>query len=163
MPSLRAAIFGFVLLIALAFGITRCSHVMPRRAPQTAQLPLVVPQVFPDHPDISLPPVSIELPEIFTILADYRIEHVSRLMTFMRFWGLTDPATKTIYINADVSEDSRIETVIHEVLHVIYMRRGYDTRGPYEDLVEARAQEIYHQLYGPPRPIDLGSHCTDSK
>lgn len=103
-------------------------------------------------PAITLPSVDLDLAEVVDMLVDYDIVHVNRLMSFLHYYGLTDPRTHTIYINTDVSMSETRDTIIHELLHVVYFRRGVDTSGPYEPFIGARAHEIYLKLYGFPAP-----------
>ena len=103
------------------------------------------------HPEIvelpALPDVELELSEVLEILSDYDVLHESRVMSFLNYYGLTDLNTKTIFINEDVSQDYRIATLLHELLHVVYARRGYVTTGPYDAVIEAKAQKLYRQMF----------------
>ena len=117
-------------------------------------LPMRMPAQEEQHPDILIdasayPKVDITLPEVLDILSDYEIVHESRLMTYIRYFGLTVTETRTIYINGSVDQATRRSTMIHELLHVIYFRRGFSSKGPaWEAIIEARESEIYSELYG---------------
>ena len=97
----------------------------------------------------ALPPADLDLKAVIDVLAEYDVVHESRLMTFLGYYGLTDPATKTIYINDREEIGVRRETVLHEFVHAIYMRQGVNTSGPWEPFVDAKAQRVFDVLYGP--------------
>jgi hypothetical protein len=146
-PRRRGLALGIALLFSVAGFLlgTLLAHPDMHPWPRRMQDPQSTVTV---DPTLSLPPLDPSLAEVIEILADYDVLHEGRLMTYAHWYGLTDPNTKTIFINSSVAEDYRAETLLHELLHILYMRRGIDTRGPYEDLVEAKAQELYRQLYG---------------
>lgn len=102
-----------------------------------------------DYAAWAVPSVDVDMAEVIDILTDYSVVHEGKLLTYLKYYGLTDPRAKTIYINSDVAQSDSRDTVIHELLHVIYFRRGFDTSGQYEDLISQRAHEIYLKLYGP--------------
>ena len=101
--------------------------------------------------DLSAVPLEdVTLPEVITILADYDFVHEGRVLTHNQYFGLTDPGSRTIFINSRPDETTRKLTVIHEILHVIYARRGYMPVGPlWEQRITTQEREIYSRLYSP--------------
>lgn len=155
---------GLVLMVALLMASE--SHTLPKVMKQvtviqgvtqtgdltTEVVPTQDAPVTPvgiDYAAWAVPSVDVDMAEVIDILTDYSVVHEGKLLTYLKYYGLTDPRAKTIYINSDVAQSDSRDTVIHELLHVIYFRRGFDTSGQYEELISARAHEIYLKLYGP--------------
>ena len=135
-------------ILTLLFSLTLyASQAGPAGQDGTSSTPPVIAVMSADHPGITLPPVDVTIREVLEILSDYDIVHENKLMTFLQYYGLTDPNAKTIYINSSIAGEFRTLTVIHEILHVIYSRRGYNTSGPFEPLIDSKARALYHQLY----------------
>ncbi len=149
---LAALVFGFAISV---LSLAKC-HAVFGQTPEPP--PAIVITLNGPQAAVTLPEIDVTLAEVCEILADYNVVHEHGLMSYLRYFGLTIPETKTIYVNADVSHEQLTETVIHEVVHIIYNRKGYDTRGPYEDLVETKAQKVYAELYGPKPPTK--ENCT---
>src|SRR6266404_721257 len=96
-----------------------------------------------------LPAMEFDMAAVVDLLSEYDIVHESRVMNYLQNWGLTDPETRTIYINPTGDLNNTRITVVHELLHAAYMRRGMRTGGPvWEPLIEGRAEEIVKKLYG---------------
>lgn len=96
----------------------------------------------------TLPKIDLTLADAVDIMAEYELVHETKLMSHLRYYGLTDPNTRTIFLNVAPDNASNRDTIIHEWLHIKYGRMGIDTSGPYEDQIAKRAHEIYLQLYG---------------
>ena len=110
-------------------------------------------QVFThENPMPELPTIEVTIPEIIDVLTEYKVIHMDNPVFCRDFYGLTDYFTKTIIICAyDLT--SRRRTLFHELLHVIYQKRGIGTSGFREGAVDAMATELFHKYYGIPTVI----------
>ena len=92
-----------------------------------------------------VPEIKLELRDVIDVLAEWDLHHVEGLpYQFVPYYGMSDPSTRTIYI-FDVNDRSgKRETVIHELLHILYNR---DSKIPSEAQIEAHADRLYKELY----------------
>ena len=144
----------FILItVSMLFGmlVARVPMAQRLRQEQVPPVDTIGDFVVPDAPatEMALPPLDLDLKSFVDTLAEYDVVHETRLMTFMRWWGLTDPDTKTIYINDRGELGVRKETVLHEFVHAAYMRQGVQTGGVWEPYVDAKAQAVFDVIYGP--------------
>lgn len=103
-----------------------------------------------------LPDFDLDLKSVIDTLTTYDVQHETNLLTYMQYYGLTDPYKKRIYINDGSDIYDRRDTVIHELLHVMYRERGVQTNYPEGELkVEAMSQKMYQKLYGVPGPVGV--------
>ena len=102
------------------------------------------------HPAIQeeLPPITLTIQDVITILADYNINQQNSLVFCRQYFGLTSPTLSLIEICSIPNLTLKKQTLIHELLHIKYFEMGIDTSGPYEPLIEVKAQELYRQLFG---------------
>jgi hypothetical protein len=139
MKKFIAALFCLVLMVGSVSCIPQTS--LTRRQ-------IIVPE---GHGDYSLPPIDFGLKDVVDVLTEYKIreENQSWACNYQVF-AYTDFRTKTITICGGYDLADRRESVIHEILHVLYHYRGIDTSGYYEHAIGLRSKEIFKQLYGFP-------------
>ena len=109
-----------------------------------AQVPLF--HLTPPPPP--LPEIEFTLAEVIDVLAEYNLVLEDNPTFCKTFYGVTDHDTVTISICRKYDLTQRRKTLAHEILHVIYWRRGFDTGGPFEASINAKAEEIFQTLYG---------------
>ena len=148
-----------LLAVAIALGFTFvCWVVQQRYFPVQKIFPQ---KIFPkaqqgtpwEQAPLPLPPLDLDLAEIVDILTEYKIVHDKHgVLRYFSYYGVTDTDTKTIYISDEGDLGTNRDTVIHELLHIMYWRRGIATGGTsgYEPYIYQRAHEIVLKFYGPP-------------
>ena len=104
-----------------------------------------------------LPPVTLTVADVIGILADYNISQQSSPVFCRQYYGLTSPALRIIEMCNIPNQTLKRQTLIHELLHIKYFDMGIDTGGPYEPLIEVRAQELYRQFFVNPSQLQLES------
>ena len=97
-----------------------------------------------------LPPLTLTMQDVISILADYNINQQSSPVFCRQYFGLTSPTLRVIEICNVPNQTLKRQTLIHELLHIKYFEMGIDTGGPYEPLIELRAQELYRQFFVSP-------------
>lgn len=95
-----------------------------------------------------LPFVEIMLSDVITILAEFNVVAEDNPTFCRQFYGLTDFDNKVINICSKYDTTMKQKTLLHEMLHIIYWKRGVYTGGQFEHLIDARASEIFLNLYG---------------
>ncbi len=104
----------------------------------------------PQLPEMNLPEITVDLSTVVDILTDYNVKHIDLQFFSTRFYGVTDPNSKTIILADSYDLGDRRDTVLHEMVHAAYRRFGIDTSGPaFEILVEAKAQKLLKELFPP--------------
>ena len=95
-----------------------------------------------------LPPITLTLQDALSILAEYNLNQQSSPVFCRQYFDLTSPTLSLIEICSIPDHTLKVQTLIHELLHVKYFEMGIDTSGPYEPLIEIRAQELYKEFFG---------------
>ena len=62
-------------------------------------------------------------------------------------FGQIDYKTCEIRVNKDISDENKIETIIHEMIHGILVHLGYSEGAQNEQFVQALANAIYQGFY----------------
>lgn len=102
--------------------------------------------------DYSLPPISFTIKDIVDVLTEYQVRaEADSWACNYQYYGYTDFKSKTIYLCTKYDLGDRRNTMIHEILHVLYHYRGIDTGGPYEFAIGQHADRIANELYGLPK------------
>ena len=96
----------------------------------------------------SLPPLEITEADIISVLAEYDVVHESGQLFCQQFYGATNFSTKTIALCARNDSSQQQQTLLHEVVHVLYWRKGIDTGGPYDAAVDAKSKELFQRYFG---------------
>lgn len=96
-----------------------------------------------------LPDLDLDLATFIDIIGEYDVIHEGRMLhPVFNYYGMTVPDLRTIFLDSTQDRASMNDTVIHEVFHIAYGRKGIRTDGPMEPCVEDKAQELYQKLYG---------------
>jgi hypothetical protein len=77
--------------------------------------------------------------------AVYTVNEVEGLMRKLSLFGNVDFSDCIIQIDADLSEERKEQTIIHEMMHAIHFEAGYDPEGQDEDLIN-RTANVLHQV-----------------
>ena len=132
--------FGFGLLLGSILSLNARQELL--FPPDLTQQPQII--------EISLPKVTFDLKNIIDVLCDYNLQHQRGESPMNgRFYGLTDFRSRVIFINDQSDLAERRDTIIHEILHVLYRNLGVSTGDPLsEALLDSKVREIYNNLYG---------------
>lgn len=95
-----------------------------------------------------LPEVHVDMAVVIDVLSEYSVVMEDNPTFCSQYYGSTDPDNRTITICDRIDSVQKKETLLHEILHVVYRRAGYNTGGPYEPQIKQKAQELYLKLYG---------------
>lgn len=100
--------------------------------------------------DSALPePDRFTISEVVDILSDYSLLHQDAIVGG-DYAGLMNPYTKKIYISDQFDHSIRRQTVIHELLHVYYLKNHNLATGGYaagELAVERMASRLYEKFF----------------
>jgi hypothetical protein len=77
--------------------------------------------------------------------AIYTVNEVDGLMRKLSLFGNVDFSDCIIQIDADLSEERKEQTIIHEMMHAVHFEAGYDPEGQDEDLIN-RTANVLHQV-----------------
>jgi hypothetical protein len=90
-----------------------------------------------------LPDITIDMPTVIDILADYNLRHSDNDFFGRQVYGVTDYNTRTIWISDRYDLGDRRDTIFHELVHAAYRRFGVDSSGPvFDPMVEEKAQKL---------------------
>lgn len=81
-----------------------------------------------DNP-MKLPQGDITVADIVDILTEYSFEHQKKIVGG-DYWGVTLPASREIFVSDEPDLGHRRDTVLHELYHAFYLRKGISTSGP---------------------------------
>lgn len=111
---------------------------------------LLIAQIFfaPAQEFQELPPLDITAADIVAITVEYNILKEDNPVFCRQFYGMTDYQSKTITICTLPDDATQRRTMLHEIVHVMYWKRGINSGGPYEPSVEKKADELYREFYG---------------
>lgn len=94
------------------------------------------------------PSCKLDFKKAIEIVAEYNVIHQDTI-SGGQYWGLTLPGEHKMYLSDAPDLAIRRLTVIHEMLHVCYNRKGIDTHdGIGEETVAKSAEVLYRELYG---------------
>ena|SRR3990167_9271115 len=105
-------------------------------------------QDVPNIQEISLPEINVTLADVVGILTEFDVVSENSYIFCTQYYGVTDFDHKTISICSRYDTAVRQRTILHEILHIMYWKRGVFTGGPYELLIDRAAQKLFHTLYG---------------
>lgn len=95
------------------------------------------------------PKLKLTLADVVDVLAEYRVVFDPSPIFCMQYWGLTQYLERTITICANMDTSQRRATMIHELLHVVSMRRSVVEGEQYTEMeIQEAVQRIYKELYG---------------
>ena len=102
--------------------------------------------VAPDTP--VLPDIQVELTDVIDVLTEYNVLQETNPTFCRNNFGMTDSVERTITICVSTDITHRRITLLHEILHVLYWRKGISTGGPYETQIDEKAHALFYRLYG---------------
>ena len=119
------------------------------------EIPVTSQPEIPQHPEVQFhvftPPADLDitLADVIDILTDYEfLQDDKGVLKYLGYHGMTAPEIKKIFVASQPDMATRRDTVIHELLHVILWKRGYDSRGPlWEYFIAQKTNEIYQKIY----------------
>ena len=102
--------------------------------------------VAPDTP--ALPDIQVALTDVIDVLTEYNVLQETNPTFCRNNFGMTDSVERTITICASTDITHRRITILHEILHILYWRKGISTGGPYETQIDEKAHTLFYKLYG---------------
>jgi hypothetical protein len=75
----------------------------------------------------------------------YTVNEVKGLVSKVEMFGNVDFSDCVIQVDADISDERKEQTIIHELLHAIFFESGFGPEEQSEDLV-TRASNVLHQV-----------------
>ena len=89
----------------------------------------------------------MKLPKEIKILGlTYKIEEVAVVNKTEALWGQIDHQEQVIKIDADMSDERKGQTFMHELLHGVLAELGYDELNENENAVQSISATLYHAL-----------------
>ena len=85
---------------------------------------------------------------LVSVLTEYQVIQTTDSTFCDENFGLTNFKLRTITICYLADVTSRSITVLHEVFHVLYRRKGIYSGKPYEQAIDEMAVEVFSKLYG---------------
>ncbi len=93
--------------------------------------------------------LELKLADVVEALAEYSVIYDSSKLFCAQYWGLTDYIERTITICGAMDFSLRKATMIHELLHVVSLKRSTKSEDQYTEAeIEAATHRIYAELYG---------------
>ena len=68
----------------------------------------------------------MKIKKLKILATEYKVEEVEQIDKYQRLLGQIEYTEQTIKIDKNISEDMKKETLIHEILHGILEKLGYD-------------------------------------
>lgn len=84
-----------------------------------------------------------EVKKIKILATEYRVEEVEQIDKYQRLLGQINYCDQSIFIDKNISEDMKRETLIHEILHGILEKLGYTEINNDEQKVQSIASTLY--------------------
>jgi Zn-dependent peptidase ImmA (M78 family) len=75
----------------------------------------------------------------------YTVNEVDGLLRKLSMYGNVDFSDCIIQIDADMSEERKEQTIIHEMLHAVHFEAGYNPEEQDEDMIN-RTANVLHQV-----------------
>lgn len=113
-----------------------------------------------EFPELS--PLDITPGDIVAIAIEYRIIQEDNPTFCQQYYGMTDYASRTIAICSLNDYALQRRTLLHEIVHIMYWKRGIHTGGALEHAVEMKADELYMKFYGLPAVQTVPSIATQT-
>lgn len=88
----------------------------------------------------------MDIKKVKILATEYKIEEVEQIDKYQRLLGQIDYVEQTIKIDINISEDLKKETLLHEILHGILEKLGYDDINENEQKVHSIASTMYQVL-----------------
>ena len=149
---MRTPLSVLVIIIFLSHGLF--GQDTPSTDPPVTQTPDIQ---TPNIQTVELPELTVSTQDIIDIMAEFTVVQETGTYFCNHFYGLTDLDNKTISICAKYDTTAKRKTVLHEILHIVYWKRGIYTSGVYEYLIDLKATALFKSLYGFPAPIRVST------
>lgn len=85
----------------------------------------------------------MEIKKLKILATEYEVEEVEQIDKYQRLLGQIEYTEQTIKIDKNISEDMKKETLIHEILHGILEKLGYEALNEDEQKVHSIASTMY--------------------
>lgn len=85
----------------------------------------------------------MNIKELKILATEYKVEEVEQIDKYQRLLGQIEYAEQTIKIDKNISEDMKKEILIHEILHGVLEKLGYDEINEDEQKVHSIASTMY--------------------
>lgn len=91
----------------------------------------------------------MKLPEEVKILGlTYKVQEVDVVNKEQALWGKIDHQQQIIRIDAEISDERKGQTFLHEILHGVLAELGYFQLNKDENAVQSISATLYHALSG---------------
>lgn len=85
----------------------------------------------------------MEIKTVKILATEYRVEEVEQIDKYQRLLGQIEYTEQVIKIDKNISEDMKKETLIHEIIHGILEKLGYEELNEDEQKVHSIASTMY--------------------
>lgn len=85
----------------------------------------------------------MKIDKLKILATEYKIEEVEQIDKYQRLLGQIEYVEQTIKIDKNISEDMKKETLIHEILHGILEKLGYEELNEDEQKIHSIASTMY--------------------
>lgn len=85
----------------------------------------------------------MKIKKLKILATEYKVEEVEQIDKYQRLLGQIEYTEQTIKIDKNISEDMKKETLIHEILHGILEKLGYEELNEDEQKVHSIAATMY--------------------
>lgn len=85
----------------------------------------------------------MEIKKVKILATEYRVEEVEQIDKYQRLLGQIEYTEQVIKIDKNISEDMKKETLIHEIIHGILEKLGYEELNEDEQKVHSIASTMY--------------------
>lgn len=88
----------------------------------------------------------MNIKKIKILATDYEVQEVDQIDKFKRLLGEIDYCNQIIKIDKNISEDMKKEVLIHEILHGVLEKLGYDDLNDDEQKIHSIGSTMYQVL-----------------
>ena len=88
----------------------------------------------------------MNIKQIKILATEYKVEEVEQIDKYERLLGQIQYTEQKIKIDKNISEDMKREVLIHEILHGILEKLGYNELNDDEQKVQSIASTLYSVL-----------------
>lgn len=85
----------------------------------------------------------MKIDKLKILATEYKIEEVEQIDKYQRLLGQIEYVEQTIKIDKNISEDMKKETLIHEILHGVLEKLGYEELNEDEQKIHSIASTMY--------------------
>lgn len=85
----------------------------------------------------------MKIDKLKILATEYKVEEVEQIDKYQRLLGQIEYAEQIIKIDKNISEDMKKETLIHEILHGVFEKLGYEELNDDEQKVQSISSTLY--------------------